>query len=1675
MKIVYRKGLSILLALCMMLTPMPGMIPHVKAFDIVERTTALDLTLDSISYMGIEGPGSANPQNSDITDTAEGWSWNHSAKTLVLDGIDLETSEAFALTLPAGSTIALADGSINTVKSTYSDGSATCGIKSPGNLTIQGSTGRLSVESGSFTNSSSAIYAQGNLAISGGIINAKGGQASGYSIGLSATTVNITGGNITTSGGTDVPGGSTFGVYCSLGVHVSAGTLRTEGRAANQGSYGIFNMGGNITFSGGTVFASAHAGAATSFAVTGTIVDDGMTVQQKDSQSNYTLAATKSDYYYVYNTDTPATDIMITPQLPGATVSNKTVSGIMGTPLSGTDTLTITLKGYSFIELADGDDVSDWFSNLPVGLAVTVSSFDQSTAVLAFSGTPTELYSGVMSITIPGDNLTSSSDLVVTENINARFDILSVFPRTTMLDLTAVTNISYAKADGTIGSENPSTSNITDTAEGWSWDYSTKTLMLDGINLITAEAMAIMLPPNSTIVLADGSNNTVYSLFNGSMTSRGISCDGVNASLTIKGSTGRLSVTSGISSISNSVAFLTTGSLTIWGGIIDATARSAYYNSMGMQSGGPLIIHGGTVTATGGDAENQSFGMGIFGSSSFSINGGTVTAVGGNGAKGSMGIFSSTAIFSNGTTYAKSAPVSKSYAICSTSSITDTDMAVLQKNASGYAEATTKTHNTDGWYYTFGTNNTPTADIMIKTAIGATVSNKTISSMTNTALSSPNTITVTLTGCTFSEQFSIGDVVSGWFSNLPQGLEVTVSSVDTNIALLAFSGIPTEASDEVMSITIPGSNLSTGDNLPVAFNDSARFDIFQAPSFSGTGTEQAPYLISSAAQLKEMSDYVNNRNHLFGDSHYKLTNNIILNEDIENNPEQWSPIGTSYSTSFTGVFDGNSRSISGLYMDGDGEYSGLFGYINGGIVKNLGLTGGFISSSEDFSYAGSIVGFIYNGTIEDCYNTGTVKGKFVGGIAGTNIRGHIQDCYNAGDIYGLGNFPVAGGIVGDNRDADMTIVNCYNTGSVTASVSGYSLAYVGGIAGQNTDSTIKNCYSTGSLTGNTEFSANAYVGGIAGGSESGTIENAYWLESTAEYGIAESSDNTGCTAMANTDMKAAAFIQALNNNADALKTSYATISSWKADTNNENSGYPVFGEAAANFTLTIANGGTGATAGGSYTADTAVPVNAGTKTGYTFNGWTTSGGGSFTNAGSASTVFTMPSANVTITANWRAIPSNDDDSSSSSGSSGNPGEASTTDIIVNGQSTPTGNTKTDTGSDGRTVTTVTIDSDKLKAILAKESTGTKVIIPVTSGADAAVGKLTGEMVRSMEDKSATLIIQTGSSSYTLPAAEINIDAVSQKLGTNVSLADITVSVSISEPSDNMIKTVESSGKNGGFTVVTPAVDFTITCTYGEKTVNVSSFNAYVERTIAIPSGVDPSKITTGIVVKADGTVYHVPTRVIVIDGKYYAVINSLTNSTYSVIWNPMEFSDVTNHWAKDAINNMGSRMVITGVGNNNYNPSAEITRAEFAAIIVRALGLEPGTGASSFRDVDSSKWYSGYIQTAVSYGIIKGYDAETFGPNDTITREQAITMIARAIKITGLNADLADSEVSKLIGAYKDGAAVSSFASSSIAACLKTDIVSGKEGNVLDPKTNITRAEAAVMIERLLKKSNLIQ
>lgn len=344
----------------------------------------------------------------------------------------------------------------------------------------------------------------------------------------------------------------------------------------------------------------------------------------------------------------------------------------------------------------------------------------------------------------------------------------------------------------------------------------------------------------------------------------------------------------------------------------------------------------------------------------------------------------------------------------------------------------------------------------------------------------------------------------------------------------------------------------------------------------------------------------------------------------------------------------------------------------------------------------------------------------------------------------------------------------------------------------------------------------------------------------------------------------------------------------------------------------------------------------------------------------------------------------------------------------------------------------------------------------------------------LSSRKVTLELKTDYATYSLPLDSIDIEALMRQAGYGIDPKDIKVRIEISRQSAERMEIIKQSVANHGLKLIGIPLDFSIICSVGDRNFEYERFNGFVERIFTGIENTDANKISTGVIIDDEGNLRHVPTKIALRDGQAYISVSSMTNSTYALVSNPFSFGDIKGHWAEADMNDMGIRMIVSGTGDGMFEPGRDITRAEFAAILVRALGLRAGTGSNKFTDVNSKDWYCDYIKTADEYGLISGYGNSEFGPNDRITREQAMTMTARAMKLTGLNSGITEGDISILQAGFADFAQAAVYAEESIAACVKNGIISGKGSSMLAPKDNITRAEVATIVRRLLKKSGLI-
>jgi len=177
------------------------------------------------------------------------------------------------------------------------------------------------------------------------------------------------------------------------------------------------------------------------------------------------------------------------------------------------------------------------------------------------------------------------------------------------------------------------------------------------------------------------------------------------------------------------------------------------------------------------------------------------------------------------------------------------------------------------------------------------------------------------------------------------------------------------------------------------------------------------------------------------------------------------------------------------------------------------------------------------------------------------------------------------------------------------------------------------------------------------------------------------------------------------------------------------------------------------------------------------------------------------------------------------------------------------------------------------------------------------------------------------------------------------------------------------------------------------------------------------------------------------------------------------YTDIqTVSWAKSAIENLSERGIIKGKTSTLFAPNDNITRAEFVCLIVRAFSLNK-TSAGSFVDVNPSNWFYKEVMTAKSLGIISGDNYNYFYPNKPITREDVAVIITRTLKV--INKPLPGSSTD-ILAKFADKNLISSYAAPSMASLNSSNILNGRSETILAPKGNTTRAEAALLISKII-------
>lgn len=429
------------------------------------------------------------------------------------------------------------------------------------------------------------------------------------------------------------------------------------------------------------------------------------------------------------------------------------------------------------------------------------------------------------------------------------------------------------------------------------------------------------------------------------------------------------------------------------------------------------------------------------------------------------------------------------------------------------------------------------------------------------------------------------------------------------------------------------------------------------------------------------------------------------------------------------------------------------------------------------------------------------------------------------------------------------------------------------------------------------------------------------------------------------------------------------------------------------------------------------------------------------------------------------------------GGGGTTTTTTSTDPVISGNQADISNSATSakaTNSDGGTTATTSVTADAVDKALAAASVK-EVTLTVKESATEQVASIPADSFTKMSEKKADLVVKTEKANLTIPAEVVKVADLAAQLGVASNEVKIEVKVKEVPAAQAGDLTAKAAKADAALKPVAKVLSFNLQATAAGKTVTITSFGDKVVKgefpytAGDVPGVKNLNKLNVYKYDEAKGEWVYVRSRPDPNGNK--VVFYTGTFSNYAIMEHSKSFGDIVSHWAKDDVELMASKYIVTGDPSGAFVPERGVTRAEFAAMLARAVGLSPFTGTQGqFTDVASTAWYYGIVEAAARAGLVNGYGNGKFGPNDLVTREQVASMVVRSLKKDGKGATLTSEQATALLVTFDDQVKVSAWATGDLAAAVNEKIVTGKAAKTLEPGSGASRAEAAVMIARYWKK-----
>jgi len=385
---------------------------------------------------------------------------------------------------------------------------------------------------------------------------------------------------------------------------------------------------------------------------------------------------------------------------------------------------------------------------------------------------------------------------------------------------------------------------------------------------------------------------------------------------------------------------------------------------------------------------------------------------------------------------------------------------------------------------------------------------------------------------------------------------------------------------------------------------------------------------------------------------------------------------------------------------------------------------------------------------------------------------------------------------------------------------------------------------------------------------------------------------------------------------------------------------------------------------------------------------------------------------------------------------------------------------------GVEVSVVAVTAEDLAQALTGAKTSGKLVIDLETEGAAEVRLPAGTLAEA--EGVPVVEIRTKTASYRIPTSLLDPAELAAKFGVAPG-SEWTVVVEMFPVTGATAEQIGASASGRGASVVGDPIDFAMRVETNGQTYEYNDFGStYVERTVTAARSLNARTATAAMYDPETGALSFVPATFRSQGGGTVVTMKRNGNSVYVLLESKRSFADMASHWAKADVELLAGKLVLNGTGPDTFSPEARVTRAEFASMLTRALGLSPNAEAAGFSDVTEGAWYEGAVGAAVATGLVTGFEDGTFRPNERVTREQMAVMFERALKFAG---GLVPSTGG---AAFTDRESISPWAVKAVASVSAAGIVGGNPDGTFAPSAEANRAQAAVMLGRLLKRVGFI-